>query len=78
MGVYIVKTNELCGSCVYLPAEDVPDPVFRATAIELNDLCSTCLNNSKKLSIRPLKDDEQDLSERVRKSSPYLKSNGWV
>jgi len=76
MSVWIVKTNELCNHCLYLPAEDVTGEGERATAIELNDLCSNCIGNSKKLSIRGLNSDEMNMGRRVQANSPWIKENG--
>lgn len=75
MGVYVVKTNELCGQCLYLDAVDMPDENVRATVVELNDLCTNCTKNAKKLTLRPLTDSEMVRSDikKIQENSAFLK-----
>jgi hypothetical protein len=75
MGVYVVKTNELCGQCLYLNAVDMPNENVRATVVELNDLCRNCIDNCKKLSLRPLTDSEYQRPDikKIQEDSPFLK-----
>jgi hypothetical protein len=42
MSVVVVRTNKLCGACIYLPAIDLDDRAERRCAIEANDLCIVC------------------------------------
>lgn len=78
MSAYVVRTNKLCATCIYLPSEDLQGTDERQTVLDLNDLCGTCINNCKTLAVRALNEDERDIQDRVHANSRYLKDNGGV
>ncbi len=81
MSAYIVRTDKLCAVCIYLPAEDLPSTDERLTVVDLNDLCSDCMNkdNAHKLCVRPLTEYEKNIQDRVHAASLWLKvNNGYM
>lgn len=76
MSICILNPNNLCSSCLYLPAVDLIDSAgTRTSAIELNDVCSGCIANCKKIYVSAL--DHQanpDIVAQLDRLSPWRRS----
>jgi hypothetical protein len=73
MSVVLVKGSELCKKCVMVchPHEGPPNEGSLRCFIEMNDLCTECLN--KRLVVRYPFNAESRLVRRVESRSPWLR-----
>jgi hypothetical protein len=73
MATVVIRTNLLCGNCLYLPAIDLDDSAERRCAVESNDLCADCWKKQTS-SHSAYYDMSDEMAQKIRLISPWWKA----